>query len=95
MFRNAADTQFVLAAGCLPGICARQWINRAMGCWSWGFTIELDSQLSLWDLYHKAALSGDIAYTREMVFLGLPTVDRPKSNLSRNRTSKPQALVEN
>jgi hypothetical protein len=77
MFMNAADAQFVLAAGSLPGIGGRRWVNGAMGRRSRGFKIELDSQLSLRDLYRKAALSGEITSIREKELLGPPTVDRP------------------
>jgi hypothetical protein len=76
MFMNAADAQFVLAAGSLPGIGGRRWVNGAMGRRSRGFKIELDSQLSLRDLYRKAALSGEITSIREKELLGPPTVDR-------------------
>lgn len=76
MFRNAADAQFILAAGSLPGIGGRRWVNGAMGRRFWGFKIELDSQLSLWDLYRKAALSGEITSIRKKELLGPPTVDR-------------------
>jgi hypothetical protein len=77
MFRNAADAQFILAAGSLPGIGGQRWVNGAMGRRSRGFKIELDSQLSLRDLYRKAALSGEITSIWEKELLGPPTVDRP------------------